>query len=129
MESDSSNDVRRRIARASYVQDQYTLTHCSVSSDRGPLHSSSPSDSTAPRHDTGSLPHGLERMAPLEPRALSRWESPWTHASSSDGTDAGNGRVGGSIHKVVDLRTKSGWEYFWAINCCILLSGNQKCDQ
>uniref|UniRef100_A0A3B3SY61 von Willebrand factor A domain containing 5B2 n=1 Tax=Paramormyrops kingsleyae TaxID=1676925 RepID=A0A3B3SY61_9TELE len=81
------NDVRRRIARASYVQDQYTLTHCSVSSDRAPLHSSSPSDSTAPHHDTGSLPHGLERMAPLEPRALSRWESPWTHASSSDGTD------------------------------------------
>nr|XP_023674194.1 von Willebrand factor A domain-containing protein 5B2-like isoform X1 [Paramormyrops kingsleyae]XP_023674195.1 von Willebrand factor A domain-containing protein 5B2-like isoform X1 [Paramormyrops kingsleyae]XP_023674196.1 von Willebrand factor A domain-containing protein 5B2-like isoform X1 [Paramormyrops kingsleyae]XP_023674197.1 von Willebrand factor A domain-containing protein 5B2-like isoform X1 [Paramormyrops kingsleyae] len=92
MESDSSNDVRRRIARASYVQDQYTLTHCSVSSDRAPLHSSSPSDSTAPHHDTGSLPHGLERMAPLEPRALSRWESPWTHASSSDGTDAGTGR-------------------------------------
>uniref|UniRef100_A0A3P8WAA4 von Willebrand factor A domain containing 5B2 n=1 Tax=Cynoglossus semilaevis TaxID=244447 RepID=A0A3P8WAA4_CYNSE len=90
---DWSNDVMRRIQESSYIQEQYVLTRCSISSERGLqmqslslLQASSNSDSagvaflTDPESsgsalDTGSLPQGLEKMPSPEQRSsLSRWE-------------------------------------------------------
>ncbi|XP_058492573.1 von Willebrand factor A domain-containing protein 5B1 isoform X3 [Solea solea] len=91
---DWSSDVRRRIQESSYIQEQYVLTRCSLSSERS-LHTqshslipaSSNTDSAAggdPRSsgsvlDTGSLPQGLEEMPTPEQRSsLSRWaDSGW----------------------------------------------------
>lgn len=91
-ELDWSNDVMRRIQESSYIQEQYVLTRCSISSERGLqmqslslLQASSNSDSagvaflTDPESsgsalDTGSLPQGLEKMPSPEQRSsLSRW--------------------------------------------------------
>ncbi|MGH0154302.1 UNVERIFIED_CONTAM: hypothetical protein FKN15_027044 [Acipenser sinensis] len=52
-ELDFSSDIRRRILQSSYVQEQYILTRCSVSSE-------SPS-SREITMETGSLPQGLEK--------------------------------------------------------------------
>ncbi|KAG7457066.1 hypothetical protein MATL_G00242680 [Megalops atlanticus] len=96
-EGEPPSDVRRRIERASYVQEQYHLTRCSVSSEKGLPQGSSSSDSAGPAPlDTGSLPQGLERMAPPEQRRLSRWESPWQQpaAAASDSTEAELGKAG-----------------------------------
>ncbi|RXM99792.1 von Willebrand factor A domain-containing protein 5B1 [Acipenser ruthenus] len=68
-ELDFSSDIRRRILQSSYVQEQYILTRCSVSSE-------SPS-SREITMETGSLPQGLEKVSQQGPRSLSRWESPW----------------------------------------------------
>lgn len=95
VELDWSSDIRRRIQQSSYIQEQYVLTHCSLSSERSlqtqshvHIHASS-SDSAGgsflsnphscgPVLETGSLPQGLERMAPPEPSSLSRWaDSEW----------------------------------------------------
>lgn len=92
MELDWSSDVRRRIEESSYIQEQYVLTRCSLSSERSLQtqshshpHATSHSDSTGgvflpdPHSsssvlDTGSLPQGLEKMSPPEQRSsLSRW--------------------------------------------------------
>lgn len=90
MELDWSSDVRRRIEESSYIQEQYVLTRCSLSSERGlQTHShaqaASNSDpaggvflpeahSSGTVLDTGSLPQGLEKMSPPEQRSsLSRW--------------------------------------------------------
>ncbi|XP_041953237.1 von Willebrand factor A domain-containing protein 5B2 isoform X2 [Alosa sapidissima] len=95
LELEPYSDVRQRIEEASYVQDQYVLTRCSISSDRGLL-SASPaaSDWTSPSLDTGSLPQGLERVAPPDTRGLSRWESPWQHTPPSENTDPSPGKAG-----------------------------------
>uniref|UniRef100_A0A3Q2DTC4 von Willebrand factor A domain-containing protein 5B1-like n=1 Tax=Cyprinodon variegatus TaxID=28743 RepID=A0A3Q2DTC4_CYPVA len=79
---DWSSDIRRRIQQSSYIQEQYVLTHCSLSSERSlqtqshvHIHASS-SDSAGgsflsnphscgPVLETGSLPQGLERMRVL----------------------------------------------------------------
>ncbi|XP_036410870.1 von Willebrand factor A domain-containing protein 5B2 [Megalops cyprinoides] len=104
-EGEPPSDVRRRIERASYVQEQYHLTRCSVSSERGLPQGSSSSDSTGPAPlDTGSLPQGLERMAPPEQRRLSRWESPWQQAAASDSTEAELGRAGRSTGEAESRR-------------------------
>uniref|UniRef100_A0AAY4AMG4 VWFA domain-containing protein n=1 Tax=Denticeps clupeoides TaxID=299321 RepID=A0AAY4AMG4_9TELE len=66
---DSCSDVLRRIEQASYIQKQYVLTRCSLSSERGLPSSSPTSDSPAPALDTGSLPQGLERMSQKQSRS------------------------------------------------------------
>lgn len=90
MELDWSSDVRRRIEESSYIQEQYVLTRCSLSSERSlQTHSHFPAatnldpaggmflpeaHSTSSMLDTGSLPQGLEKMSPPEHRScLSRW--------------------------------------------------------
>lgn len=90
MELDWSSDVRRRIEESSYIQEQYVLTRCSLSSERSlQTHSHSQAalnpepaagvflpeaHSTGSMLDTGSLPQGLEKMSPPEQRSsLSRW--------------------------------------------------------
>ncbi|XP_063049079.1 von Willebrand factor A domain-containing protein 5B1 [Engraulis encrasicolus] len=105
---DSYSDVRQRIEEASYVQNQYVLTHCSVSSDRGPLSGSpaSTSDWAGPALDTGSLPQGLEQVPPPEPRGLSRWESPWQHNTPSDNTDPSTGQAGGRLSEKEECRRR-----------------------
>ncbi|XP_010783765.1 von Willebrand factor A domain-containing protein 5B1 [Notothenia coriiceps] len=107
VELDWSSDVRRRIQESSYIQEQYVLTRCSLSSERS-LQTQSHSESTGAvfRPDplssgsvleTGSLPQGLEKMAPLEQRSsLSRWaDSPWQPNLSVENTDTGAEKSGG----------------------------------
>ncbi|KAG1939474.1 von Willebrand factor A domain-containing protein 5B2 [Pimephales promelas] len=89
----STSDVLWRIQQASYVQDQYVLTHCSLSSERA-FSSVSPQTESS-MLGMGSLPHGLERMEPTQGRGLSRWESPWIqNATSSGGADSASGKAG-----------------------------------
>uniref|UniRef100_UPI003AAF5C25 von Willebrand factor A domain-containing protein 5B2 n=1 Tax=Centroberyx gerrardi TaxID=166262 RepID=UPI003AAF5C25 len=117
VELDWSSDVRRRIQQSSYVQEQYVLTRCSLSSERGlqtqshsHTHTSSISDSAAGPFlsdppsgallDTGSLPQGLEKLPfPEQRTTLSRWaESPWQQNLSAESTDnwaKKNGRLCG----------------------------------
>ncbi|XP_029930155.1 von Willebrand factor A domain-containing protein 5B2 [Myripristis murdjan] len=117
VEMDWTSDVRKRIQERSYVQEQYVLTRCSLSSERGlqthshsQTHTSSISDSAGgsflpePHYgallDTGSLPQGLEKMPPPEHRtSLSRWaDSPCQQnlaAENSDNWSKKNGRLYG----------------------------------
>ncbi|XP_023865897.1 von Willebrand factor A domain-containing protein 5B1 [Salvelinus sp. IW2-2015] len=103
-----SSDVRRRIQESSYIQEQYVLTRCSLSSERGLPYTHTPSTSDSmggsyppdllpiPCLDTGSLPQGLEKMAPPEQRStLSRWgESPWQQPPSSENMDSVSKKAG-----------------------------------
>ncbi|KAK2822328.1 hypothetical protein Q5P01_022393 [Channa striata] len=103
---DWSSDVRRRIQETSYIQEQYVLTRCSLSSERSlqtqshsHIHASSNSEqsggfrpdphSSGSVLDTGSLPQGLEKMPPPEQRSsLSRWaDAAWQQNLSADTTD------------------------------------------
>ncbi|KAM6948207.1 von Willebrand factor A domain-containing protein 5B1 [Aplochiton taeniatus] len=105
-EVDWSSDIRKRIQQSSYVQEQYVLTRCSLSSERGlqshtHSHAHTSSDSAGgpyvlePRLDplalldTGSLPQGLEKMPPPEQRTpLSRWgESSWQQTPPAESTE------------------------------------------
>ncbi|KAM9323681.1 LOW QUALITY PROTEIN: von Willebrand factor A domain-containing protein 5B1 [Pholidichthys leucotaenia] len=106
-ELDWSSDVRRRIQESSYIQEQYILTRCSLSSERSlqtqshsQIHASN-SDSAggvflsdpyscSPVLDTGSLPQGLEKMPPPEQRpSLSRWADPaWQQNLSAETPDS-----------------------------------------
>ncbi|XP_056336617.1 von Willebrand factor A domain-containing protein 5B2 [Danio aesculapii] len=79
----SPSDVRWRIQQESYVQDQYVLTHCSLSSDK--VFSSVSPQAESSVLGMGSLPHGLEKVEPTQSRGLSRWESPWTQNNTSSG--------------------------------------------
>uniref|UniRef100_A0A4W3HRT9 von Willebrand factor A domain containing 5B2 n=1 Tax=Callorhinchus milii TaxID=7868 RepID=A0A4W3HRT9_CALMI len=77
-ETDPLHNIRKRIYHPSYIHEQYTLTHCSVSSERGiptTTHGSNSSDSTEP-HDmeSASLPHGLESITEQGQKSLLRWE-------------------------------------------------------
>nr|XP_046265421.1 von Willebrand factor A domain-containing protein 5B1 isoform X2 [Scatophagus argus] len=114
VELEWSSDVRRRIQESSYIQDQYVLTHCSLSSEQSPqtqshshMQASSKSDSAGgiflpdPHSsgmvlDTGSLPQGLEKMPPPEQRSsLSRWaDSAWQQNLSVETTDSRAGKSG-----------------------------------
>uniref|UniRef100_A0A8B9HDE1 von Willebrand factor A domain containing 5B2 n=1 Tax=Astyanax mexicanus TaxID=7994 RepID=A0A8B9HDE1_ASTMX len=58
------SDVRWRMEQASYVQEQYILTRCSLGSERGLASLSPPAESLSLGMDTGSLPQGLERVPP-----------------------------------------------------------------
>ncbi|KAI7809549.1 von Willebrand factor A domain-containing protein 5B2 [Triplophysa rosa] len=79
----SSSDVRWRIQQDSYVQDQYVLTCCSLSSERAYSSPSHQAESSV--LGMGSLPHGLEKMEPPQGRGLSRWESPWAQNATCSG--------------------------------------------
>ncbi|XP_033960747.1 von Willebrand factor A domain-containing protein 5B1 [Pseudochaenichthys georgianus] len=126
VELDWSSDVRRRIQESSYIQEQYVLTRCSLSSERSlqtqshsHIHASSHSESTGAvfRPDplssgsvleTGSLPQGLEKMAPLEQRSsLSRWaDSPWQPNLSVENTDTGAEKVHRGLDDVEETRRR-----------------------
>lgn len=113
MELDWSSDVRRRIQESSYIQEQYVLTRCSLSSERSlqtqshsHIHASSISDSSGgvflsdPHSsgsvlETGSLPQGLEKMPPPEQRSsLSRWADPaWQQNLSVEAPENGSEKV------------------------------------
>lgn len=113
VELDWSSDVRKRIQGSSYIQEQYVLTHCSLSSEQSlptrslsHMHASSSSDATsrvflaeplssAPVLDTGSLPQGLEKMPPPEQRSsLSRWaDATWQQNLSAENPDIRTKRV------------------------------------
>ncbi|XP_050926022.1 von Willebrand factor A domain-containing protein 5B1 [Lates calcarifer] len=118
VELDWSSDVRIRIQESSYIQEQYVLTRCSLSSERSlqtqshsHIHASSNSDSAGGAFlpdpyssgsvlDTGSLPQGLEKMPPPEQRSsLSRWaDSTWQQNLSAETSDNGakkSGRLDG----------------------------------
>ncbi|XP_054452706.1 von Willebrand factor A domain-containing protein 5B1 [Anoplopoma fimbria] len=114
VELDWSSDVRRRIQESSYIQEQYVLTRCSLSSERSlqtqshsHIHASSNSDSaggvflpdphsSGSMLDTGSLPQGLEKMPPPEQRpSLSRWaDSAWQQNLSAEIPDNGAEKSG-----------------------------------
>ncbi|XP_059800196.1 von Willebrand factor A domain-containing protein 5B2 isoform X2 [Hypanus sabinus] len=83
-ESDSINDLRRRMSLASYIHEQYTLTHCSISNLKGNRDrsmstcGSNSSDSTEPpdiSREIASFPHGLENIAHQGQKSLVHWES------------------------------------------------------
>lgn len=113
VELDWSSDVRIRIQESSYIQEQYVLTRCSLSSERSlqtqshsHIHASSNSDSAGGAFlpdphssgsvlDTGSLPQGLEKMPPPEQRSsLSRWaDSTWQQNLSAETSDNGAKKV------------------------------------
>lgn len=104
--------MRKRIQQSSYIQEQYVLTHCSISSEQSlqthshsHIHASSNSDSaggvflpdphsSAPVLETGSLPQGLEKMPPPEQRSsLSRWaDAAWSQDLSGQ-TDSSADKV------------------------------------
>ncbi|CAL8281651.1 unnamed protein product [Lota lota] len=123
LDQDGTSDVRKRIQERSYIQEQYVLTRCSLSSERGlqtrPHTNTSsvseggpsfPLDSQAgSTMDTGSLPQGLEKMPPLEQKtSLSRWsESPWQQDLSSESTDNSTKRnPSGRLSGAEDARKK-----------------------
>uniref|UniRef100_A0A8C5GIN3 von Willebrand factor A domain containing 5B2 n=1 Tax=Gouania willdenowi TaxID=441366 RepID=A0A8C5GIN3_GOUWI len=83
---DWSSDVRRRIQETSYIQEQYVLTRCSLSSEQSlqtrthshlqASNSHSAGGAFLPKQrssaavlDTGSLPQGLEKVVPPEQRS------------------------------------------------------------
>lgn len=104
LDVDCTSDVRIRIQQSSYIQEQYVLTRCSLSSERSlqtqshsHINTSSNSDSaagaflpdphsSAPLLDTGSLPQGLEKVPPAGHRSsLSRWaDSAWQQNLSAE---------------------------------------------
>lgn len=109
VELDWSSDVRKRIQESSYIQEQYILTRCSLSSERSlqtqshsHIHASNSDGAflsschcSGPVLDTGSLPQGLEKMPPPEQRsALSRWaDSSWQQDLSVKSPDSGTKKV------------------------------------
>ncbi|XP_078266399.1 von Willebrand factor A domain-containing protein 5B1 isoform X2 [Rhinoraja longicauda] len=83
-ENDSFNDLRKRISLTSYIQEQYTLTHCSLSNLKGTRDrsmstcGSNSSDSTEPPdigREVASFPQGLEDIAHQGQKGLVHWES------------------------------------------------------
>ncbi|XP_028329442.1 von Willebrand factor A domain-containing protein 5B1 isoform X2 [Gouania willdenowi] len=100
---DWSSDVRRRIQETSYIQEQYVLTRCSLSSEQSlqtrthshlqASNSHSAGGAFLPKQrssaavlDTGSLPQGLEKVVPPEQRSsLSRWaDTTWEQNLSAE---------------------------------------------
>ncbi|XP_074544776.1 von Willebrand factor A domain-containing protein 5B1 [Halichoeres trimaculatus] len=130
VELDWSSDVRKRIQQSSYIQEQYVLTRCSLSTEptnsvaslqtqsQSHMHASSHSDSTVgvflpdPHSsgsvlDTGSLPQGLEKMPSPEPRSsLSRWaDSAWQQNLSVEAPDSG-AKKGGQLDEAEEARRR-----------------------
>ncbi|CAL8312558.1 unnamed protein product [Gadus morhua 'NCC'] len=126
VEQDGTSGVRRRIQERSYVQEQYVLTRCSLSSERGvptrpPSRTNASSVSEAaggpcfpldsrpgPLMEAGSLPQGLEKMpAPEQKTSLSRWsESPWQLDLSSESTNSSKRTPSGRLSGVEDARKR-----------------------
>ncbi|XP_032887969.1 von Willebrand factor A domain-containing protein 5B2-like [Amblyraja radiata] len=95
-ESDSFNDLRKRISLASYIHEQYTLTHCSLSNLKGTRDrslstcGSNSSDSTEPPdigREVASFPHGMENIAHQGQKGLVRWESSKKTLSNVESTN------------------------------------------
>ncbi|XP_041848064.1 von Willebrand factor A domain-containing protein 5B1 isoform X2 [Melanotaenia boesemani] len=124
VELDMSSDIRRRIQESSYIQEQYVLTHCSLSSERSlqtqsqsHVHVSnsdsaggtflSDSHCSGPVLDTGSLPQGLEKMAPPEQRSsLSRWADPAWQQNLSAETPDNDARKNGCLERSEEYRRR-----------------------
>ncbi|XP_053343169.1 von Willebrand factor A domain-containing protein 5B2 [Clarias gariepinus] len=86
----ASSDVRWRIEQTSYVQEQYTLTRCSLGSERGVFSSfSPPAGCLSLGMDAASLPHGLERVQPQHSQSLSRWDTSWKQNLASPEAESG----------------------------------------
>uniref|UniRef100_A0A3Q0R9S0 von Willebrand factor A domain containing 5B2 n=1 Tax=Amphilophus citrinellus TaxID=61819 RepID=A0A3Q0R9S0_AMPCI len=102
VELDWSSDVRRRIQESSYIQEQYVLTRCSLSSERS---LQTHSHSSGPVLDTRSLPQGLEKMPPPEQRSsLSRWaDSAWQQDLSAKTPDNGTKKV-----RLIEINSTEG---------------------
>uniref|UniRef100_A0AAV2JPY6 VWFA domain-containing protein n=1 Tax=Knipowitschia caucasica TaxID=637954 RepID=A0AAV2JPY6_KNICA len=100
MDVEWSSDVRWRIEESSYIQEQYILTRCSLSSDptlqthsQSNLNTLSNMDGASPSFedsasgsvlDTGSLPQGLEKMlCPEKKSCLARWADAVWHQNLS----------------------------------------------
>ncbi|XP_060762020.1 von Willebrand factor A domain-containing protein 5B1 [Neoarius graeffei] len=74
----AASDVRWRMQQTSYVQEQYTLTRCSLSSERGVFPSFYPSaECPSLGMEAASLPHGLEKVQPQQSHSLTRWDTSW----------------------------------------------------
>lgn len=125
MDIEWSSDVRKRIQQSSYIQEQYVLTHCSLSSEQSlqthshsHIHASSNSDSAGgvflpdPHSsgsvmDTGSLPQGLERMPPLEQRSsLSRWADTAWSQNLSEETETSADKVSDGVRTKISSRSQ-----------------------
>ncbi|XP_058274626.1 von Willebrand factor A domain-containing protein 5B1 isoform X1 [Hemibagrus wyckioides] len=80
----TASDVRWRMEQTSYVQEQYTLTRCSIGSERGGFPSFTPlAECLSLGLDTASLPHGLERVQPQHSHSLTRWDTSWKQNTTS----------------------------------------------
>lgn len=127
VELDWSSDVRKRIQESSYIQEQYILTRCSLSSERSlqtqshsHIHASNSDGSflsschcSGPVLDTGSLPQGLEKMPPPEQRSsLSRWaDSSWQQDLSVKSPDSGTKKVRLKTDRLFFWNLVSNWEH------------------
>ncbi|KAF7692611.1 von Willebrand factor A domain-containing protein 5B1 isoform X1 [Silurus meridionalis] len=89
----TASDVRWRMEQASYFQEQYTLTRCSLGSERGVFPSfSPPTECLSLGMDAASLPHGLERVQPQHTHNLTRWDTSWKqNITSSVEAESGKG--------------------------------------
>nr|XP_033814674.1 von Willebrand factor A domain-containing protein 5B2 isoform X2 [Geotrypetes seraphini] len=73
-EAVASCDIRTRISQVSYIQKQYTLTHCSVSSDRSHTASlGSTSSESAGSHEV-AFPQCLEAASQQGQKSVVLWE-------------------------------------------------------
>uniref|UniRef100_A0A3Q3M199 von Willebrand factor A domain containing 5B2 n=1 Tax=Mastacembelus armatus TaxID=205130 RepID=A0A3Q3M199_9TELE len=108
LETDWSSDVRRRIQESSYIQEQYVLTRCSLSSERSLQTQSHPHTQASSNSDSaGSLPQGLEKMPPPEQRSsLSRWAEPaWQQNLSAESPESVRTKVRLILPKVLLFRS------------------------
>ncbi|XP_060727881.1 von Willebrand factor A domain-containing protein 5B1 [Tachysurus vachellii] len=86
----TSNDVRWRMEQTSYVQEQYTLTRCSLGSEKCVFPFFTPlAECLSLGLDTASLPHGLERVQPQHSHSLTRWDTSWKQNITSVEADPG----------------------------------------
>ncbi|XP_026781199.2 von Willebrand factor A domain-containing protein 5B1 [Pangasianodon hypophthalmus] len=90
----AASDVRWRMEQTSYVQEQYTLTRCSLGSERGVFPSyCPPAECLSLGMDAASLPHGLERVQPQYSHSLTRWDTSWKQNITSS-VEAEFGKAG-----------------------------------
>lgn len=102
--------------QTSYVQEQYTLTRCSLGSERGVFPSfSPPAECMSPSMDAVLRPHGLESVQPRHRHSLTRWDTLWKQNIASlveaeSGKVRNNGRKG-SFENLEDtnLSLESNW--------------------
>ncbi|XP_062843605.1 von Willebrand factor A domain-containing protein 5B1 [Trichomycterus rosablanca] len=98
------SDVRWRMEQASYVKEQYTLTRCSLGSERSVFTSvSPPAERLSMGMDAASLPYGLERVQPQHSRGLTRWDTPFQENPVSL-LDTGTAKTGRSLDAEECLR-------------------------
>lgn len=79
-----SSDVRWRMEQTSYIKEQYTLTRCSLGSERGVFSSCSPpADSLFLGMDAGLFSCDLERVQPQHSHSLTHWDTSWKQKVTS----------------------------------------------